>query len=649
MRIWLFLLLVPGILLAQQKTKIDSLEKVVNTGSIEARINAHHQLITELQGNDPGKAYRYISSLGILSEKNKNSAGLMFYHYQLGLYHNMKGNYDSLKYYSDKLLHLGKSKSLKRATAYGYHMTGTYYWQTGMFDKSTENHLKALKIRESMKDSAGIGASLASIGGVYLSTNKLDKARGFIEKAIMIGRKIGDDRLTLRSLHTLANLQGMSGQYDKALVTDKAALEICAKTNNLRGYSEIYSNMALCYYYKGDLDKALEYHTRVLGIDRFFKDDKQIGDTYLNLAQVYQAKGQFNRSVSLLNDALKLFTKTNHRYGLKNAYLALSDTYKEMADYKQAYESFQKYNKVANELVNEANNKNIERLNVQYETEQREQKIRNLSQQATIQKLQLKERNILLALAIGLIGIGMVLAYLFYRQRKLREDARLVEEINKQQQLAARAVMAAEEQERHRIANELHDGVGQIISGALMNLNILFQKVRLNNGEQKLAETSLNLLSDGYDELRTISHQMVPNTLMKKGLKCAIEDLLQKIDPSKIRTRFEASGLDHPLNKEVETALYRIIQETVNNTLKHAHATKLTVQLLRDDDGIFLSIEDNGRGFDLKNVDADGAGLRNIRSRVDFLRGNLEIESRAGKGTFFAIHLPIGIVEPVEV
>lgn len=641
MRNWYFLSLLTCSILSAQADNL-SKEPSYSVSLAEDEIRSLNALIISQQGKDPDQALQSIGSLRRLSEKGNNPEGLMQAYYQYGIYFNLKGKYDSLKFYAEKCIDLGLEKKLPKSRAFGYQLLGTYFWQTGSFDKATENHFRALRLRENLKDTSGIASSYLSVGGVFLYSNRLLKADEYLRKGLHLARQVKDDLLILRALHSRANLYGMREKYKGALAIDQEALKICEKTGSLRGYSEIYSNMALCYFFQGRLDQSLEYHYKVLSIDQFFKDDKQIGDTYLNIAQVYRKKKEYPKSAALLDKAIALFEGVDHKYGLKNAYHSLSETYAEQGDHKRAYHNFQKFHQVATELSNEANSKNIERLNVQYETEQKEQKIRVLSHQAKIQQLELNERNLLLLISVSLLTGGVILAYLFYRQRKLQEDAKLKEEINKQQQLAARAIISAEEQERHRIATELHDGVGQSLSATLVNLNILFSKLQLHGPEQRLAEASLSLLTEGYDELRTISHRMVPTYLLQKGFREALNDLLQKIDQSQLKIHLEVAGLDLPLKKDVENALFRIIQETIANVLKHAQATKLSIQLLADSEGIFLSLEDNGLGFDASELTGfKGVGLKSISSRVKLLKGAMEIDSRIGKGSFIAIHLPM--------
>jgi signal transduction histidine kinase len=229
-------------------------------------------------------------------------------------------------------------------------------------------------------------------------------------------------------------------------------------------------------------------------------------------------------------------------------------------------------------------------------------------------------------------------------RRKLQEQTKLQQEINRQQDLAAKAVLDAEEHERSRIATDLHDGVGQLLSTALMNLNNLVTSSAFQTAAEKdKADNVVSLISDSYDEMRSISHQMMPNALLKAGLSAAVRDFLNKIDREKISVNLEVIGFQTKLDEQVETVLYRVIQEAVNNVIKHAKASKLNIQLCNDEDGISITIEDDGRGFNTAGLKQDtGIGIKNIQSRIAFLKGTVDFDSAEGKGTLVAIHIPAG-------
>ena len=608
-----------------------------------SKIQAYHNLITEVQGQDPQLSAKLIQELFLLSEKTSSQQGIAWANYQKAFFYNMTGEFDSLKIYADRCVQVSRAGKLPKTEASGHQLVATYHWQTGKFDEAVKNHFKALYIREKLKDSAGIGSSLASLGVVSLSNNKLGQAKSYTARSLALGRRLGDDKLILRNLHTMANIYGTEGSYKKALEVDREALMICERIDNRRNFSEIYSNMALCFFYMGDYNASLKYHYKVLEIDQFFKDDKQIGDTYLNLASVYLAKKDHVRAEELLNSSLSLFGKTDYKYGLRNAYQSLVSLYETKGDYKQALAASQEYVKLNNQISNESNDKNIARLNVQYETEKKEQQIETLNQRSIIQTLEIERRNTIIAVVAGLLLIGGLLVYLLFNRRKLIEDNRMQEFINEQRELSARAVFEAEDEERRRLAADLHDGVGQVLSCALMNLNGLFRSMPMQPADCEVAERSLALVNESYDEMRAISHRMMPHALSQNGLNQALHHFAEKIDSRQVRVHLELDETESRLDPLAETALYRVIQESVNNVLKHAQATNIHISLISDNDGISVTIEDDGRGFDPGLIgDSAGIGLKNIRSRIEFLKGTVEFESAPGKGTLVVINLPVG-------
>ena len=134
----------------------------------------------------------------------------------------------------------------------------------------------------------------------------------------------------------------------------------------------------------------------------------------------------------------------------------------------------------------------------------------------------------------------------------------------------------------------------------------------------------------------------MPNALLKRGLASAVKEFIDKIDARVIRVSLHTEGLDERIDKNTETVLYRVIQECVNNVMKHAQASQLDIAIMKDKDGISASIEDNGKGFDASSQKHfEGIGIKNILSRINYLRGTVEFDSSPGKGTLVAIHVPV--------
>jgi len=197
------------------------------------------------------------------------------------------------------------------------------------------------------------------------------------------------------------------------------------------------------------------------------------------------------------------------------------------------------------------------------------------------------------------------------------------------------------ENERKRIARDLHDGVGQMMSAAKMNLSLLNNSTGMEPAEKTAYEKAMALVDESCKEVRSISHNMMPNALIKMGLASAVRAFIEQIESPSLKVQLYTEGLNESLNKNTETVLYRVLQECVNNVIKHAAASNLDIALIKDETGINATIEDNGKGFDTsdKNKFA-GIGLDNMQKRINFLKGQIEWNSKPGNGTLVAIHIP---------
>jgi signal transduction histidine kinase len=212
----------------------------------------------------------------------------------------------------------------------------------------------------------------------------------------------------------------------------------------------------------------------------------------------------------------------------------------------------------------------------------------------------------------------------------------------KQQQLATRAVLEAEEKERQRIAKDLHDSIGQMMSAAKMNLSAFESEIKFEDKEQQLAfEKIIQLVDESCREVRNVSHNMMPNALLKNSLASAIREFIDKLDQKSLQVHLYTEGLEDRLDSNLETVFYRVIQECVNNVIKHSAATTLDISLIKDKDGITATIEDNGAGFNTSDHEKfNGMGLKNIITRIEYLKGTVEFDSTPGKGTLVALYVP---------
>jgi len=297
-------------------------------------------------------------------------------------------------------------------------------------------------------------------------------------------------------------------------------------------------------------------------------------------------------------------------------------------------------------------------LETKYRVTEKEQQLLLAKKQEELNKAEIstqKQRNLLISIA-AIISIAL-LATLTYiqlqrkKQHKLDYQAELQGLRDKHRIEIMDRLTDVQEQEKKRIAEQLHDEVGAMLSIAKLNINTLNENVFVANSdaENKLATTK-QIMNDISETVRNISHTLMPIALEKYGFKSAVIDLLTAIKTANQLTVEQViEGLDHtelwPQNFSLSA--YRIIQEILNNAIKHAQATNLFVQIIELENSLTIYIEDNGKGI-AQDTEAKGAGMKLLESNIAYLSGKLEIKGQPNEGTFALIELPIPITRNNE-
>ena len=299
-------------------------------------------------------------------------------------------------------------------------------------------------------------------------------------------------------------------------------------------------------------------------------------------------------------------------------------------------------------LLNEKNSKALAEIRTKFETAEKEKalaeekiKTEKLAKEAAEANLAASTRTKWITLLIALV-IGIVLLFGIMRQRNKRKaqaekDAAIIEERDR----GTQAVFNAQEEERKRISKDLHDGVGQQLSGLKMAFQKLSRELASSNPEKQEEVQKLSgILSESADEVRSISHQMMPKALTDLGLIEALEDMLSKsLGMNNIEYQFEYFGISEQLNERIEISLYRVAQELINNIIKHSKATNIAIQLFKKAGKVILVVEDNGVG--LKSEATDGHGLLNMKSRINAVNGEMNLEPSPKSGTLATIRIPL--------
>jgi len=303
-----------------------------------------------------------------------------------------------------------------------------------------------------------------------------------------------------------------------------------------------------------------------------------------------------------------------------------------MGNFKQAYAWLQSHRDISEKMYAQQTKTKIAHLEAQYNYVQKEKELFMAREKTNQQRT-------LIWITIFAFTCILLVLYIWFRQRKLR-TAREIESLKQQQRIElGKALLEGEEKERGRLARDLHDGLGGMLAGIKLNLSqLVSEKQLLDHGD---LNQTIDRLGHSVNELRRISRDLMPESLVQSGLAVALKDLCDGAVMSGLKISFRAFDFKEDFSAQVKVMIYRIIQELVYNAVKHAQASKIMVQCTQSDQYIFITVEDNGKGFVSDKVSTSSRGLKNIRNRVDLLSGKMEIDSSAN-GTHVNIELYVG-------
>lgn len=645
LRLFLFIsILAAGKTSAQEQRVLDSLEHAYDTAKDDKlKLKLAGDLCWSYGNINFEKALRYGKAELQLAEKFKDSASIALAYSDIGNTYTRVNQLKEALSYHLKALTLREKLGLKAKAAGSISNISIIYKQLGNYKEALVYMHRSLKIYEAAGDEARQAVVLSNIGNVYLNYNKFAEAKKSYDRVVELGLKLKNNALLASAYAGLMKYDFQSKKYDNALNNGNKAVRYLVGLNQQNDLAAVYNTMGQVYFAKQSYNDAMKYYQKSLQFRQSEKDKLGIGSCYKNIGQCYAAIKNYEKAEKFVSRSIDIFKDLNAKDYLREAFDLLGEIYESKRDYAASLQSFKDGAAMKDSIYNEQAIDKINELEIAYQTEKKAQQIALLDKENKIQKLLISKRNTFLYVSLGALIITIVLGILFYKSNRLKQEARLQAEVMMQQDIATKAVLNAEENERKRISGELHDGLGQMFSAVKLNLSALIEDLTFKNSSSKqMFEKTLDLVDESCKEVRVIAHQMAPNVLLKAGLASAIRDFINKIDSRKLKINLETVGLQDRLDQNIETVLYRVVQETVNNVIKHAQADALDIQLIREEDGINVMIEDNGKGFDISALEKfEGIGLKNIRSRVEYLKGTVDFSSSIGGGTLVAIYIPL--------
>ncbi|MBK7214354.1 MAG: sensor histidine kinase [Bacteroidales bacterium] len=559
-----------------------------------------------------------------------------------------KFNHDSMLLFANTALTSAlKLKDLGKISS-SVQILGRFYILREDYGKATSCFLLGLNIEEKLGNAAKAADLYDDIGNIYNFQEIFAKSLHYYTKAmdIYIQRKdtfnLAKSYSHLGTLHSSREFCEHRDESQKA-VDFSLALQYFEKSialcnaihyeplmiNGLVNVAAVYNKFKKPELALPRLLKAIEYY-------RIHNNLNSLTSTLHTLGRTYFRLGMYDKSIQSLNESLEISRKNNLTDGIQYLFEAMAQTYAADGDYKNAYESYLKYMTLRDSLVTVEKARSLFELETKYQTEKKEKEILQL----TTEK---REKNIALLGLASLLLIVAVMGYFILKnirhkrviaEQTLRIKEQQILEMEKERQLiATKSVLQGEEAERSRMARDLHDGLGGMLSSVKINLSSMKGDSIISEENAEVFNHALRLLDHSITELRRVAHNMMPETLVHYGLKVAYEDFINRIRTDQTpKIDFQFFGEENRYTRELEITLYRIGQELVNNAMKHASASQISLQFIAEPGRICLQVIDDGKGFDTAHQQG-GKGIESIRDRVAANNGKFELWSKPGEGT----------------
>jgi len=612
-----------------------------------AKVLLYINIGQQYEGAEPNVSRQYYRMAGVLAKKINFPLGVIKYITNYTYLLNASGLYDSSLALNLQSVALARQIHDSMYIAKTLFNVGTSYKLMDDYENAVQYYEEGKKIFNLMGFTGNDAQSNDILQGLYQQMHQFNKGIEYGEKAVAKSRIDNDSSWLCSSLNNLGLNYLGAKQYKKAQKVFEEGLEIAIRTDNKTMQTALYLNVADVRFEQGDMGNLDKYYYKVLTLSKELEQYENMVIALKGLSFEYQYHRQYAMAKKLADSALQLARQYGYRMQQGKLYSHLSNLAYSMQDMKLAEQYARMSGMIQDSILNEAVEKSAQDAETKYATRQKEEHIKRLEDEKRLQQLDIRQKNLLNVILVVTAIALVTLALLIYRtyRNKQRLQLQRINELEKEKQLTAtEAVLKGEEKERSRLAKDLHDGLGGMLSGIKYSLNTMKGNMYMTADNAQAFERSIDMLDSSIQEMRRIAHNMMPEALVKFGLEAALKDLCHDINASgAIRVDCEFLGMRGAgIDQTTSITIYRIVQELLNNSIKHAAATQAIVQLTKQGGQLTVTVEDNGKGFDTAILQKTrGAGWSNILNRVEFLKGRLDVNAQQGKGTSVLIELNV--------
>ena len=579
------------------------------------------------------------------SSKLNYEAGLLKSYKALSHAYAYQSKFDSVIYYNNLLLTIAVRNEDTFNIGISYFNLGVAYRYMSDLEKAVEYTLQGARLLEGRGYDVIECQINDGLQALYHSLMQYDKAISYGKKAVLLGRKLDNKSPLINALNNLGLSYNELGRLDQAGKLFRESYQLAVQTGNKSIEAMALNNICDISIKQHRYNDIKRYAERAIQLHTELEDDGGLAGAKIALAAHYLHNKDLEQAKALSTEALRLSTTNNLLEGKSSALQMLSNISFVSGDVSKGFDYLFQQTKFESEVFNESLKQKEAGMRIRYETAQKEAHIKTLEADKKLQELVIHQKNILNYILItGGIAIALI-SLLLYRnyQHKQKLQQQRISELETEKQLAAtEAVLKGEEIERTRLAKDLHDGLGGMLSGIKYSLNTVKGNMIMTPENAQALERSIDMLDSSIREMRRVAHNMMPEVLVRFGLNEALKDFCNDINQSgALKINYQSIGLkDATIEQTTAITIYRIVQELINNTMKHSAAKNAIVQVTKTDRHLSVTVEDDGTGFDTRILQvAKGIGFLNIQHRVEFLKGRMDVDSAPDRGTSVLIEI----------
>jgi signal transduction histidine kinase len=602
----------------------------------EAVLRLHHEF-TQVLFTDFNTATKKASLAVSYSQKLENNPLLLHSYTNLSEILYLKKETDSAYNYTKKAIVLALALDNKKQLAQLYNLLGSIEKRKNKYTQSLDYYEKALALanKASKEDIPKIKNNLVRL---YWATGEKKQAENILQNIIQ------RDSISKNDLADAYNILGvlfLEQQKDSSLAFYKKAYSLVDKSNNNYLKSITSSNLGYLYIYFKEYKKSFHYLKKSEALSKQIGDNSSLHYINMYLGIYYERQGDLRNALINYKKAIEEYGSFVDDYQKANAYWTISGIHYHLENYKEAYLYLDTFLEVNEKILSLKKKKEFEKIRTEYEVEKKNTKILLLEKEKQIANI---NRKIISISAIFLV-LSLLLLVLFYKnrirvQKKLHVQKNKLfksekEKLLKEQEIKKiQGYLDGQEKEKNRISKELHDGVASELAGIQHLLFTIDEKNPKMN-------TVVKNISSITTSVRLLSHNLSTTYIANNTFIDLLIDLKNNYESS---NQFSIILNIYPNNcfahlKEADKHhLYRIVQELLNNTTKHANANEILISFVKHKEYLSCIIEDDGVGFTKENK--TGIGLKNITERVVALNGTIQIDSKIKMGTTISIEIP---------